>query len=326
MNNNIELSIVVPVYNVEQYLVQCVESIVGAYRDGIEIILVDDGSKDKSGKICDDFANKYEYIKVIHRENGGLSAARNTGINAVKGKYIWFVDSDDYIEKNSIELLLKEVKKDVDMIFINYQQVTSNGETRFYQAFDKEDNLTIEPYKYLNSLGNLSYAAQKFIVKRELIINNNVFFTEGIYHEDEDWTPRVVCVAKTFSRIMPALYNYRVGNPNSITGMLNPKKVLDKLIVSQNLRRIVDNSHISEDMRNFLKTRVAHNYIAALNESNMYDNEVRKNLINTLKKDKDLLRGIKDRKACLVRNVIKVIGVANTSKLLNARVKIKKDS
>lgn len=326
MNKEIKISIIVPVYNVKQYLNQCIDSIIDAYRDGIEVILVDDGSKDESGKICDEYSNKYDFIKVVHRENGGLSAARNTGIKLAQGKYIWFVDSDDYIENNSIDVLFEVIKKDTDMIFMNYRQFNSNGETYFYQAFSESDDLNIEPYKYLNSLGNLSYAAQKFIIKRKLIFDNNLFFTEGIYHEDEDWTPRAVCIAKSFTTVMEPLYNYRVGNPNSITGMLNPKKVLDKIIISKNLYNRIKENNISDDMSKFFKTRIAHNYVAALNEAAMYDKEVRTKLLSELKKEKYLLDGIKDKKASMVRAAIKVIGFSNTSKLLNIRKKIRKDN
>lgn len=326
MNKEIKISIIVPVYNVKQYLNQCIDSIIDAYRDGIEVILVDDGSKDESGKICDEYSNKYDFIKVVHRENGGLSAARNTGIKLAQGKYIWFVDSDDYIENNSIDVLFEVIKKDTDMIFMNYRQFNSNGETYFYQAFSESDDLNIEPYKYLNSLGNLSYAAQKFIIKRKLILDNNLFFTEGIYHEDEDWTPRAVCIAKSFTTVMEPLYNYRVGNPNSITGMLNPKKVLDKIIISKNLYNRIKENNISDDMSKFFKTRIAHNYVAALNEAAMYDKEVRTKLLSELKKEKYLLDGIKDKKASMVRAAIKVIGFSNTSKLLNIRKKIRKDN
>lgn len=326
MNNNIKLSIIVPVYNVEKYLEQCIESIIDAYRDGIEVILVDDGSQDESDKICDLFARKYDYIKVVHKKNGGLSSARNTGINLANGKFIWFVDSDDYIENKSIDVIFDAIKKDTDMIFINYTKFYNNGENEVYQTFSESDNLTIEPYKYLNSLGNISYAAQQFIVKRKLIYDNNLFFSEGIYHEDEEWTPRVVCVAKTFTIIMPAIYNYRGGNPNSITGMLNPKKVIDKIFISKKMYNRIRKEEISDDMKEFLKSRIAHNYIAALNEYYMYDKNTKSALLKEFKENIYLIDDIKSKKAIIVKITLKTIGVSQTSKLLNIRGRIKKDN
>lgn len=326
MNNNIKLSIIVPVYNVEEYLKQCIESIIDAYRDGIEVILVDDGSKDKSDEICDFFSNKYNYIKVVHKSNGGLSSARNTGINLANGEFIWFVDSDDYIDKKSIDFILDAIKKDTDMIFINYTKFYSNGVSEVYQTFRECDNLAMEPYKYLNSLGNISYAAQQFIVKRKLIYDNNLFFSEGIYHEDEEWTPRAVCVAKTFTIIMDPIYNYRGGNPNSITGMLNPKKVKDKIFISKKIYNRIKGEEISNDMKEFLESRIAHNYIAALNEYYMYDKNTKSKLLREFKDNIYLINNIKSKKAITVKIALKTIGVSQTSRLLNLRGKIKKDN
>lgn len=326
MNSNIKLSIIVPVYNVEKYLDECIQSIIFAYRDGIEVILVDDGSKDNSGEICDKYSKEYEYISVKHRENGGLSAARNTGLRLARGEYIWFIDSDDYIENDSIEVILNKIKEDKDIIIGNYKKVSPDGDISFYQGFKKEDDLTIKPYKYVENLGNVSYAAVRFIAKRELIINNDIFFTEGIYHEDEDWTPRILCSAKSFTTIMNPLYNYRVGNPESITGMLNSKKVLDKIIISKCIYDRIRNNNYSQDIKSFLRTRIAHNYIAALNECAMYKGIARKDLIAELKANKYLLEGIKSKKASMVRVALKIIGVSQTSKLLNMRTKISKDN
>lgn len=324
MNNNIRLSIIVPVYNVEKYLSECIQSIILAYREGIEIILIDDGSTDNSGEICDKYSEEYQYITVKHRNNGGLSAARNTGIKLAKGKYIWFVDSDDYIENDSIEIILKKIIEDKDIIICNYRKILPDGNSIFYQGFKENDDLSIKPYKYVEHLGNVSYAAVRFITKRELIIDKDIFFKEGIYHEDEEWTPRVLSEAKSFTIIMPPVYNYRIGNPKSITGMLNAKKVVDKIIISKSIYDRVKHNNYSEDIKNFLRTRIAHNYIAALNECAMYTNEEREYLTSELKENEYLLDGINGKKTSMVRIFLKLVGVANTSKLLNIRTTLRK--
>ncbi len=326
MKNEVKLSIIVPVYNVEKYLNECIDSIINAYVDGVEVILIDDGSTDRSSVICDKYEEQYDYISVKHKKNGGLSSARNTGINMAKGKYIWFVDSDDYIKSDSIECVIKAIGEDRDIIFINYQRVYPDNRVYFYQGFKENDNLNIEPYKFLRDLGNVSYAAQKFIVKRSLILDNQIFFTEGLYHEDEDWTPRMICEAKSFTRIMPAIYNYRVGNPTSITGMLNPKKVYDKVRVSENIYSRIKNNKYTESMKEYLMERIAHNYIAALNESAMYKGKEKKELIKFLKGKKYLLNNIKSKKARMVANSLNIMGVGNTAFLLNIRTKFIKDN
>jgi len=109
MEQNFLISIIIPVYNVEKYLNRCIESIINQTYKNLEIILVDDGSTDNSGKICDEYALKDNRIKVIHKQNGGVSSARNKGLEVATGEYIGFVDSDDYIEKDMYELLLSTI-------------------------------------------------------------------------------------------------------------------------------------------------------------------------------------------------------------------------
>lgn len=107
-----EISIIVPVYKVEPYLRKCVDSILAQTFTDFEVILVDDGSPDNSGKICDEYASKDSRVRVIHKKNGGLSSARNAGIDVARGKYLGFVDSDDYIEKDMYELLYDNIVKE----------------------------------------------------------------------------------------------------------------------------------------------------------------------------------------------------------------------
>ena len=114
------ISVIVPVYNVESYVAECIESIQNQTYMNLEIILVDDGSKDMSGDICDQYAAYDERIKVIHQENGGLSAARNTGIEAANGDYISFVDSDDYIGLTLFEDMLQLLKRDMILDIIEF--------------------------------------------------------------------------------------------------------------------------------------------------------------------------------------------------------------
>ena len=120
------VSIVVPVYKIENVLHYCIDSILNQIYEDFELILVDDGSPDNSGKICDEYAKKENRIKVIHKENGGVSSARNCGIDAAKGKYICFVDSDDYVNKNYLEILIKTKSEhpEFDNIWCYFQTVT----------------------------------------------------------------------------------------------------------------------------------------------------------------------------------------------------------
>lgn len=321
MDNNIILSIIVPVYNVEKYLDTCLKSIIDNYEEGIEIILIDDGSKDRSDAICDEYAKKYEYIKVKHKENGGLSSARNVGIKVAKGKYIWFVDSDDYVKAESISEIIKMAKNDTDLILTSHCNVFPDGTS--IETYLDEPTENILPYEYFYNIGSASYAAVRFIAKKELIIRENIFFTEGIYHEDEEWSPRLLCSAKTFVVIPNSIYNYRVGNPQSIMGMSNPKKVYDKIYISKKIYNKIKDENLQGKMADFLNYRVEHNFIVALNELVAYSGNEKKNMIKEIKENIYVLDNINTKKVKLVKNTIKIIGVSNTAKVLTLRNKIK---
>lgn len=319
MKNNIVLSIVIPVYNVEKYLDECLESIIKNYHNNVEIILVDDGSTDKSGSLCDKYDKEYEFISVIHKKNGGLSSARNAGIEKAKGKYIWFVDSDDYIANDSILNILEEAKKDKDLIIGNYSIFYPDGNKEIYQDFNGDLKDDILPYEYFYYLGNVSYAAVRFIIKKELIYKYELTFMEGIYHEDEQWTPRVLCMAKTFSLIKPVIYNYRVGNINSIMGMTNSKKSYDKIIICKSLYDISKDNNFSQSMVEYLNSRILHNYIAILNEYTKYSKNEKKKLLNILKENLYLIDNANGKKASIIKKTINFIGISITAKLLSIR-------
>lgn len=323
MNKNMILSIVVPVYNVEKYLDICLENIINNCPEGVEIILVDDGSNDNSALICDKYGDRYENIKVKHKENGGLSSARNVGIEQSSGKYIWFIDSDDYINPDSIDIILKMAQKNFDLIIGSYCEVFQDGSV-IDDCLKEPRDEKILPYKYFQNLGSTSYAAVRFIVKRDLIIQNNIYFTPGIYHEDEDWTPRVLINSTTYGVINQSIYNYRVGNPKSIMGMCNPKKVYDKIYISKKIYNNIKEEKLDNEIVDFLRSRIEHNFIAALNEVVLYSGSERDHIISEINESIYVLNDIKTRKVKLVKIAIKSIGIKNTSKLLTLRNYIKK--
>ena len=125
-----QVSIIVPVYKVESYLSRCVESILAQTYTNFELILVDDGSPDNCGAICDEYAKKDERIHVIHQKNGGLSAARNSGLDIASGEYIYFVDSDDYIEPNLLETVIPYMNNGDDMVAFSYCRFDDNGQVK----------------------------------------------------------------------------------------------------------------------------------------------------------------------------------------------------
>jgi len=211
----VDISIIVPVYNVEEYLSSCVDSIMNQGELCLEIILVDDGSTDRSGEIAGQYANKDNRIKVIHRENGGASAARNTGLEIAQGEYIVFVDSDDWVKKDSLCALFREA--------VRYQADVVMGNMLFYYLDGSLDN----PYKpaskdiikvplsgkegfvRLAELGAYSPMACNYIYRRRYLEAIQARFEEGIMHEDELWCPIVLYKSETFVVVDVVFYYYR---------------------------------------------------------------------------------------------------------------------
>ena len=224
----LKLSVIVPIYKVEHYLVKCVDSLLNQdlSPEEYEIILVDDGSPDRCGEICDEYAANFINIKVVHRANGGLSAARNSGIEVAKGKYVQFVDSDDYLEPNVLKTLVAKMETDnLDILRFNYQNVNER-----YEIFDpNKDGKCFVDYRdeicdgldfLTNRLGPGCYAWQ-FTIKRELLASCH--FKEGIYFEDTEWTPRLLLKARRVTSTDVLVYNYLI-RQGSITQSVDEKK------------------------------------------------------------------------------------------------------
>ena len=207
-----KLSIIVPIYNVAPYLRKCVDSLLMQDISDYEIILVDDGSPDECPKICDEYAGKYDNIRVAHQENAGLSAARNSGINVATGDYIMFVDSDDYLQPNTLGALMEQVERDnLDVLRFRYQNVRESGEVFVPHEGMKTDynNYSSEPTDGLTFLNDRMWVqcyVVQFLVRRDIILQE--YFTPGIYFEDTDWTPRMLLRTKRVASTDLVVYNY----------------------------------------------------------------------------------------------------------------------
>lgn len=236
------ISVIVPVYNVEKYLDKCIESIVNQTYKDLEIILVDDGSTDSSPKICDEFADKDERIKVIHKANGGVSSARNAGLNCFNGEYVTFIDSDDYIEPNMFELIAEAIKgKDVDLVFIREKSVNLEGKTIYINGdsptgkilyFDRKKAEERIIKMQINGMCDKTY-------KRSLIESIRVL--EGKKHgEDLLFNIQVLERVKTVALVDEILYSY-VSNEDSITHIPFNEHTADGLFFKDETEKIIKN-------------------------------------------------------------------------------------
>lgn len=211
------VSVIVPVYNVENYLRNCLESLINQSYHNWEAILVDDGSKDSSGAICDDYAQKDSRFKVLHKNNGGLSSARNVALSRIKGEYVFFLDSDDFIRRDALEILI-DIAEDSGFDIVQCD---------FIRGCEKEFPQKIEDYKiqiFNNRTIFTSYAA-KIITCGKLYSNNvikNIIFPEGLINEDDFTTWKYYYNANKIAVISRPLYYYTI-NPNSIVSQQKRK-------------------------------------------------------------------------------------------------------
>lgn len=208
-----KVSVIIPVYNAEKYLHKCVDSVINQTLDDIEIILVDDGSTDNSPVICDDYERKHDNIKVFHKENGGLSSARNMGMDKATGEYIGFVDSDDYIAPEMYEKLYHASKKlGCDMAICNYQVVKDSnmlsiGKIEFPENRRVNQNEVRTLMQTSNKRGFLWFV-WKSIYKRDLLQQNGVRFIEGNIIEDTPFNMEAMLCSEGIVFFNEPLYYY----------------------------------------------------------------------------------------------------------------------
>ena len=242
--DHVFFSLIIPVYNVSSFLNDCINSVLSQSFVVYEIILVNDGSTDDSGLICQEYANKFSFVKYYNKKNGGLSSARNYGANEAIGDYLLFIDSDDFlVKKDFLEnsaAIIKFAKPDVLMTLpIEYNEF-ANDIIKTHQSKHLPINRILEARTILDDLYSFENPhitmAQTKIIRREFFFENDLFFTDGIYHEDDDWIVRFLfCNPKIFISNM-AGYGYR-HRRNSIISSVNEekkyKKCLDKVKIAE---------------------------------------------------------------------------------------------
>lgn len=210
------ISVIVPVYKVVPYLRQCVESIINQTYNDLEILLIDDGSPDECGEICDEYKEKDKRVKVFHTDNRGLSAARNIGLQNAKGEYIGLIDSDDWIELDMYEVLMRGLEEaDISVCGYDSSSLKVDFDGTIYRGTDVMKALLDE--KVNNNMWNKLY-------RRELF--DGVHFPEGRNYEDVAVLHKIVDRAKAVATIQGVKYHYRV-RPESITKTYTVKNLMD---------------------------------------------------------------------------------------------------
>ena len=318
-----EFSIIIPVYNTLKYLDRCLETVINQTYKNIEIVIINDGSTDGSFDKCLEYSKKDSRIVLINQKNIGLSATRNKGIEVAKGKYIIFLDSDDYIDYKTCEIF-EEILKTNDypeVIIGNYEEKKEDDQKRKFSLLKSDYNdliisKEVNGVEYLKSTlrkKNITMAACFNIYSKEFLKINHLYFKNGLLHEDELWTPQVLLKTNRLITVEYKFYNYII-RVNSITKQKNKKKnALDLIEIVEDLKPIYENLE-DRDLKKLLN-----DYLVVLYLNAFFIGELHK------KEDAHLLNSIFPLKnAYFIKNKIKSIIFLTNRKLyymINKKIK-----
>lgn len=291
-----KFSIIIPVYNVEKYLARCLDSCVNQdmSKDEYEIIIVNDGSPDGSQAIAEHYVAEYPNIKLINQENGGLSVARNNGLKVAQGKYVWFVDSDDWIEKNCLLSIVEKMEvENLEMLQIGYMKTYDDG------TIKKSDRGFFDGCKTGCEAMKEKYVpapAQFTIYRRDFLNNCSLTFYPGIYHEDAEFKPRALFFAKRFASLNKHVYYYYQRPDGSIMSSFNMKRGLDILTVCNNLNDFKESHSMKVSIINDFNYLIAAYLNAFFNGITKINNDENNYLIDKFKTCSNLIDSMKKSK------------------------------
>lgn len=323
-----KISVIIPVYNVEKYLDRCVSSAL-SLSFHTEVVLVDDGSTDASGEMCDEWAKQDSRVRVIHQKNAGLSSARNAGIAAAEGDYILLLDSDDFLDPAETDRLLSSIDADAELAVGLYRLYFEKGE-----RFENEPSLPPLLYgkQSRNELlrriprdGSSFYlAAVRFIVRREWLIENDLYFFVGIYHEDEEWSARLLCRAERIVVCNAYFYQYRQAREGSITSALRPKHILDALTILRHDGSLLAENRDDEVVAEFVASRMSQLFLRCLIHLPILSDDDRRAVTRELEGYRELcLPRISGLRGALTRTSVRLFGIDRAATLLHFLQKIK---
>lgn len=284
------LSIIIPMYKVEPFIEECLDSILTQNYSGIdiEVIAIDDGSPDRSGEIALQYAEKDHRLKVITQKNGGLSIARNKGLDNAKGDYVWFVDSDDYLAPGSIQKIADMISAySPEGVHLCGADIIEGKPKKLFSLGKCTDRL----HTGMEMLrgGNFHGVVQYTVYSRSFLNRFSLRFMEGIYHEDTEFSPRAYYFLRKIASIDKVLYLKRV-NEDSITRTVNPKKNYDLVKISKSLQDFASKIPDQNDRSYFMRLSSNAFKVAMTNETRLMDKKTRKKFNAHLKENSDLLK------------------------------------
>lgn len=277
-----KFSIVVPVYKVEAYLPRCVESLAAQSMDKneLEVLLIDDGSPDGCGEMCDQYAKQYAFVKAYHKENGGLSSARNYGIEKASGEWIIFVDSDDYVDKDLCEALNEQIKRNRNQDAVVYNGVENEEGVKIRAEFGPPHPVSGKEYLlYHYQNRSLEVEAWLYAYRRKFLIENRLWFKEGILHEDVEFTPRAMLMAKGVVELQQPLYHYMIRSDSISTAKNMEKNIKDLYDTLEEQVKLAEEQ--TPELQKWMKNAILDSYL---------------NMVQTARMDQKKYRPLLDKK------------------------------
>lgn len=323
-----KLSFIIPVYNVEAYLPQCLDSILSQATEDCETILVDDGATDQSGLICDRYSGNYPDVKVVHKANGGLSSARNAGMELATGEYVCFVDSDDYIDSASVEKILRWIDSaDADICFLQCDKVYPDGTAESLGEGLTREAVHGQPKEqvlaFLAKCPKYPGSAWAKLFRRAFLEENALHFPDDRrLSEDLMYCLNAFLAAEKFDVLEFPYYCYRQNRVGSITQNVNARYYFDTaLFVTETAERFAMNRTAVDKIAKCALSFAAYEYSILVWQMIFLTGEEKQKAYAFLKDCRWVLKYGSSAKTKLVNGAISVLGIRLTAKLLNIYMK-----
>ena len=313
-----KFSVIIPIYNVGQYLVPCVESVLNQTFSDFEIILVDDGSSDDSPAICDKFAEMHDMIRVVHQTNAGLSCARNSGISIARGEYICFLDADDFwLNDQFLEQLSLKTTGKPDIICFGIQKFHEKNNTwssPIIPRFEATRNYIPAIIRQLNK-GTFSVTAPTKSIRREFLINNRISFQPGLIGEDSDWLFKLLFHKPSIDCLSINVIAYRQ-RESSISHSINPKGFTDNLWILEHWIEQINNQIHTEEERKTLLSICAYLYANLLVIFSWQVKTTQMEYFPRVQSLKWVTSYAQSKRARIIKRFVKLVGIHGTIQLL----------
>lgn len=324
-----KISFVIPVYKVEKYINECVDSILNQLTDACEMILVDDGSPDRSGVICDSYAAKDSKVRVVHQKNGGLANARNTGLDHAQGEYVAFVDSDDYLDGQCVSKILNWITLGgADICFMRAMKVFPDGKQ---QLLDDEMNPEMltgskeSAIKYLSECSKYPGSPCTKIFKRSLIETNNLRFPDDRrVSEDLGFVLQCILRAESYDALPIDYYYYRQAREGSITNRVTYKSFWGlKAFVEESTDFLTENKVPKGNIERYAMSFVAYEFSIMIWQYSRIGEEFKSEAAKTLNEYSWVLSYGRTKKTHLVRWTMQILGVNTTMRMMDIYMRLR---